>query len=584
MNSITLSLRDRWFRGGMLLLCASLLGLLLFAGVLFSPSRSASDQQRSFVRNNRPPESSPMTFTHAPQQAAAELLSCGAVGAIATESSSIIRLNVGGVKYQTSMQTLTAVPGSVLEEMFNDEENPLPIDEDGSFFIDRDGHAFTHILNFLRDGALPSWELPLHEAKVLRQEAAYFGIAEMEAWAGERLRDRHFTAKDLKTWIQVAQSGAKCTLDLRGLDGSGQDLEGIPFPSCRILARGSNFHRASLAQMFTAPNCGYDFSQADFGHANMGGAAVLTGGDFSQANFMGASMKGAIVEACYSCCSSSFTRTLLSRADLSDAHFGGSLNATLADLSFANLEGSTFSGGASIGPDEWDRATGIWVQANFTGANLKKAKFTLLFSQEYIHIMSLNFSMANFAGADMQGSRIQVLPNDLSTWFSSGSNQNNFYRMASFENTVFDGANMAEMSMKLAGEEVKMSIFRYAVELAISFCGASFMGTNLTSAFFQGGVFDNLAGADLKQAKFEQTLFLPSTSFNRALLEDTVFQECFVVRPAFVSHLKKIFSSGYSSPYFYNVDPWSSYIRPLQLTDLAGSLQTEKAILIPSNA
>ncbi|CAN0076181.1 unnamed protein product, partial [Heterosigma akashiwo] len=231
-----------------------------------------------------------------------------------TESSSIVRLNVGGVKYQTSMQTLTAVPGSVLEEMFNDEEKPLPIDEDGSFFIDRDGHAFTHILNFLRDGALPSWELPLHEVKVLRQEAAYFGIAEMEAWAGERLRDRHFTAKDLKTWIQVAQSGAKCTLDLRGLDGSGQDLEGIPFPSCRILARGSNFHRA-----------------------------ILTGGDFSQANFMGASMKGAIVEACS--CSSSFTRTLFSRADLSDAHFGGSLNATLADLSFANLEGSTFSGG-----------------------------------------------------------------------------------------------------------------------------------------------------------------------------------------------------------------------------------------------
>ena len=52
-----------------------------------------------------------------------------------------VKLNVGGVYFKTSLLTLTKDPDSMLAAMFSGrfEEN---LDEDGSFFIDRDGDLF----------------------------------------------------------------------------------------------------------------------------------------------------------------------------------------------------------------------------------------------------------------------------------------------------------------------------------------------------------------------------------------------------------------------------------------------------------
>ena len=52
-----------------------------------------------------------------------------------------VKLNVGGVYFKTSLLTLTKDPDSMLAAMFSGrfEEN---VDEDGSFFIDRDGDLF----------------------------------------------------------------------------------------------------------------------------------------------------------------------------------------------------------------------------------------------------------------------------------------------------------------------------------------------------------------------------------------------------------------------------------------------------------
>eukprot|EP01083_Nonionella_stella_P091589 256136_1 len=87
----------------------------------------------------------------------------------------IIVLNVGGVKYQTTIQTLTGY-SSMLKARFSSKYAMKPSD-DGSYFIDRDGHLFRYILQYLRTGAVifPStWKK--NEILEFYGEAKYFMI------------------------------------------------------------------------------------------------------------------------------------------------------------------------------------------------------------------------------------------------------------------------------------------------------------------------------------------------------------------------------------------------------------------------
>ena len=63
----------------------------------------------------------------------------------------IVRLSVGGVVFETSIETLCADPNSMLAAMFSGRHNVIK-DEEGRYFIDRDGTHFRYILNYLRDG------------------------------------------------------------------------------------------------------------------------------------------------------------------------------------------------------------------------------------------------------------------------------------------------------------------------------------------------------------------------------------------------------------------------------------------------
>ena len=65
---------------------------------------------------------------------------------------SIVKLNVGGQHFTTSLQTLTRDPNSMLAAMFSGRHELETTD--GSFFIDRDGTYFRFILNYLRNGEL----------------------------------------------------------------------------------------------------------------------------------------------------------------------------------------------------------------------------------------------------------------------------------------------------------------------------------------------------------------------------------------------------------------------------------------------
>lgn len=88
-----------------------------------------------------------------------------------------VTLNVGGTLYSTTLETLTRFPDSMLGAMFK-AGTPIPPNlnpQGGHYFIDRDGKAFRHILNFLRLGRL---DLPLGygETALLRAEADFYQI------------------------------------------------------------------------------------------------------------------------------------------------------------------------------------------------------------------------------------------------------------------------------------------------------------------------------------------------------------------------------------------------------------------------
>eukprot|EP01084_Bolivina_argentea_P127911 226168_1 len=67
----------------------------------------------------------------------------------AIQFADIITLDIGGTKYRTSWDTLTKDKGSLFTKIFNGEA-AITKNDDGSYFIDRDGEIFKYILNYLR--------------------------------------------------------------------------------------------------------------------------------------------------------------------------------------------------------------------------------------------------------------------------------------------------------------------------------------------------------------------------------------------------------------------------------------------------
>ena len=83
---------------------------------------------------------------------------------------------VGGVRYATTPPTPMRYPKSMLGRMFG-SDIPSSTDQEGAF-IDRDGHLFRYILDFLRKGNL---SLPdnFSELDALQDEADFYEIAEL---------------------------------------------------------------------------------------------------------------------------------------------------------------------------------------------------------------------------------------------------------------------------------------------------------------------------------------------------------------------------------------------------------------------
>jgi hypothetical protein len=90
-----------------------------------------------------------------------------------------VELNVGGYRFETSVQTLRRAPGNIFDACFSGRYAQDAC-TDGSIFIDRDGELFVHVLQYMRDGVLAvveQNEFPkLGSLRRLKREFGYFAI------------------------------------------------------------------------------------------------------------------------------------------------------------------------------------------------------------------------------------------------------------------------------------------------------------------------------------------------------------------------------------------------------------------------
>lgn len=92
-----------------------------------------------------------------------------------TKFENPIKLDVGGVRFSTTLSTLCCFPASTIAAMFSGRHE-LHTDSDGTYFIDRDGTHFRYILNFLRNPDDFVLDIPDIYLKELQLEAKYYGL------------------------------------------------------------------------------------------------------------------------------------------------------------------------------------------------------------------------------------------------------------------------------------------------------------------------------------------------------------------------------------------------------------------------
>ena len=87
---------------------------------------------------------------------------------------STINLNVGRMRFSTTLATLNTFPYSMLGAMFSGRHTITKTD--GEYFINRSGRLFCYILEFLLDAEHFEIDLSGVALKDLKKEALYFGL------------------------------------------------------------------------------------------------------------------------------------------------------------------------------------------------------------------------------------------------------------------------------------------------------------------------------------------------------------------------------------------------------------------------
>ncbi|XP_048498351.1 FH protein interacting protein FIP2 isoform X2 [Beta vulgaris subsp. vulgaris] len=268
-----------------------------------------------------------------------------------SDPPSIVRLNIGGKKFCTTVDTLTQRdPDSMLAAMFSGRHTVCQDPDKGYIFVDRDGEHFRHILNWLRDGVIPT--LKDSDYAELLREAEYYqllGLIEGINTALNKRKDEdefnsELTRRDIIKCIQSERvkfrgmnlSGLDLSkLDLSYVDFSHASLKGVFFSRANLQcakfrdvdAEGSIFHNATLhACLIDCSFCGADLRSAHLQSAD------LTDANLEGANLEGANLKGA-----------KLTNANLKGANLQRAYLRH-VNLRETDLEGAKLDGANLLG------------------------------------------------------------------------------------------------------------------------------------------------------------------------------------------------------------------------------------------------
>ena len=216
--------------------------------------------------------------------------------------SSLVKLNVGGHKYTTSLTTLRTQPDSMLAIMFSGRHQ-LATDEDGAYFIDRDGTHYRHILNYLRDDTNVEETLPQtkREQVELLKEAQYCQLNKLETIIKEIMVPR-FTQEQLNLCFMqnyrsfrdentILMETIKEVSNPLSLDE--RDLSGLVFSKTSFLCAGISFRRSCLREANFSECCFYPVYPVDFSDADLSGADFRRCGGLTSG---GANFKGAILD------------------------------------------------------------------------------------------------------------------------------------------------------------------------------------------------------------------------------------------------------------------------------------------------
>jgi hypothetical protein len=99
-----------------------------------------------------------------------------------------VELNIGGYRFQTSVQTLRRVPHTFFDAYFSGRY-AQDVCDDGSIFVDRDGEHFGHVLEYMRDGVVSMAESgACPSVSLLRLLKREFGFYCIELVAKQKAR------------------------------------------------------------------------------------------------------------------------------------------------------------------------------------------------------------------------------------------------------------------------------------------------------------------------------------------------------------------------------------------------------------
>ena len=186
-------------------------------------------------------------------------------------------LNVGGMRFETTVDTLCSFSGSFFAKMFGGSYDTRT-EPDGSYFIDRSGEHFGQVLNFMRTHRLA---LPPTQAGMvaLQEELEYYQLTGPEYAQLTSLAATDYTRRevmDMRARGYTLFSGA----NLSGLNLARLDLEGCTMERCEL--RGTDLAKAKIT------NC--DFTEANLDGANLSGCVFSESTDMSCASLRGANL------------------------------------------------------------------------------------------------------------------------------------------------------------------------------------------------------------------------------------------------------------------------------------------------------